>query len=393
MLVLAAITPELVTMRYGASALSVIIPGGRYIDSSVAILYMLAIALSCGWLLHSLTFLSPQMSASRTHRTSQLGIWLPYAIAWALGALFGASQGAATYAWVSLFMAAGVAATSVLSGRQGMTAAALAMSRFLVVASLLAGLLMPARAYAPYSVWPGGWWTGVDRLQGVLPHPNTLGWVAALAIALELFAAKRTRWVFVPLGLLALAQCGSRTAALALVAGLIAALLLWLSQRGTLAPALTLLLGGALGSVAILFALLEGFSLESFNGRLETWKAALTVFSEHPVLGSGPGAYLLAESGSPATGYAHNQVFQTLSELGLIGLAALTIHIIALIRFVRRKSDPYFGLVLVVMWCTMFLSENILRFASTNFVLQIILFQFALYASVEMRRMERRAPP
>ena len=65
---------------------------------------------------------------------------------------------------------------------------------------------------------------------------------------------------------------------------------------------------------------------QASSARAEYWRQALSVFGERPALGTGAGAFALTRlryrSTSYAARHAHGYVVQTLSDLGLLGLAA-----------------------------------------------------------------------
>lgn len=104
----------------------------------------------------------------------------------------------------------------------------------------------------------------------------------------------------------------------------------------------------------------------------------MEAFNANWLLGSGPAAYLVTDGSVASVPYAHNQVLQTAAELGFLGLIGLCLHVIMLVRFVRR-SNSVLGICLLVMWLAMFFSENLLRFAATGFFCQIFFFQLALH--------------
>ncbi len=98
--------------------------------------------------------------------------------------------------------------------------------------------------------------------------------------------------------------------------------------------------------------------------RLAHWNAALSLFSQHMALGSGPGTFrvnsaeLLSKDlyRTPGTreqmfvpGYAHNFLLQTLSDTGVIGLGALLWLIGALtlmgLRTIVRSKDDQLALI------------------------------------------------
>ncbi len=65
------------------------------------------------------------------------------------------------------------------------------------------------------------------------------------------------------------------------------------------------------------------------GGRLEIWATALRMFEDAPLLGTGPGTWMIERVAYQEAGelnwyqpHAHSQYFQTAAELGIVGLAA-----------------------------------------------------------------------
>ena len=84
--------------------------------------------------------------------------------------------------------------------------------------------------------------------------------------------------------------------------------------------------------IAIMAALIIGRRsfAESDNQRLQTWKAAIAMFAQNPILGVGPDGFM-ADLGKEKAGNAHNDILQAAATLGLVGLIAyalFTVHVI-----------------------------------------------------------------
>ena len=84
-------------------------------------------------------------------------------------------------------------------------------------------------------------------------------------------------------------------------------------------------------TVASLFgpAMIDRLAGSGDGGRPTYWATALRMFEEAPLLGQGPGTWMVRRIAFTHTGemdlympHAHNQYFQTAAELGLMGLAA-----------------------------------------------------------------------
>jgi len=382
---LASIVPEINTDRYGQIALTNLLPFAKNILSASGPLYTIALLLSgvivLHWLVSRHKYREFDENGFCGSPGSQARIWFPYIAAWFLSAGFGAVQGATIYALVSVFMTG--SASQMLDRRavgRHLDGILKWPIRAVVVSSLVFGLIAHGRAFAPYAVWPGGWFVGADRLQGVLPHPNTLGWIAALGVIVEiLYRRSKIGMLFAGLAALALVLSGSRTASISLMLGVLGVILLAVSRRSHSAKIFSRFLAPIAVVLVLVFAIADGVSADSFNGRQVTWDAAIKAFAANWLTGSGPGAYLAPDQLVASVPYAHNQILQTAAELGLFGLICLTLHSISLIRFVKNGGNSTLGVALVIMWFVMFAFENPLRFASTGFFPQVFFFQLAIH--------------
>lgn len=79
----------------------------------------------------------------------------------------------------------------------------------------------------------------------------------------------------------------------------------------------------------------------SIQGRLNFWRSGLEIFRDYPLLGTGPGtyAYVHARYQRDVRHYArdaHSIYVQTASEMGVVGLAALAVLLVAIIRLCLR---------------------------------------------------------
>lgn len=245
-----------------------------------------------------------------------------------------------------------------------------------VVAGVLAGLAVAgAHGLSQYllgfdqefSIVSGG--EVVARVQGAFGHPNEFGGFTAALIPLALAVAagrafslrlRALAGVAVALALPALFFTYARGPALALAAGL----LVWVGVlRPRLAlPVAALVVAGAL--VAAPAALKE--RVETTGGsdvtlRSDIWRGAITIYSDHPLLGVGPNNFGRAYSALPAAlpgggqrrllhttqvlvpPYAENLYLHVLAEEGIVGLAAYLALLAAALLTVRRGSrarDP-----------------------------------------------------
>ena len=201
------------------------------------------------------------------------------------------------------------------------------------------------------------------RVTSAFAHPNQMAGflvvLVPLAIALSLRFTRR--WlrilaiVFVPLALAAIIFSYSRGALVGLVA---------LSLLAVRSPRLWPLLCAGLVTMALLSPgvwrdrVAGAGSLDSpeIASRVEIWGAAIDGFAQRPVLGWGlnnfqeiyvslerPGRGYLGSGAFDVPETAHNLYLNTLAEQGLVGLAALIVLGIGILRLtstLRASPDP-----------------------------------------------------
>ena len=209
----------------------------------------------------------------------------------------------------------------------------------------------------------------VERVQGSFGHPNEYGGFLAVLIPLALgiaasrsFSARARSFAGTALLLAvpALFYSYARGPVLALTAGL----MIWVA---VLRPKLALPVAAVIAVGAILVAppaLKERFS-ESTGGdvtlRSDIWRGALTIYSDHPVLGVGPNNFAEAYSALPTElpgaaqrrllhtsqilvpPYAENLYLNILAEQGIVGLTALLVFLVGALLTVYRGArvrDP-----------------------------------------------------
>ncbi len=161
------------------------IPGGGLLLRLVPALAFIVVA-------GSVALLLLRMSYRTCPRDRLLLAAVPYFAAWAFSVLLGRFPGATASAWLAWGAALATLAAPLDAHRKRQFARLLVWS--VVLLSLVAAVKFPSWAYAPYQLWPGGWRTGEPRLQGVMPQPNPLGWIAAFGICIELLREGRLLW-------------------------------------------------------------------------------------------------------------------------------------------------------------------------------------------------------
>ena len=174
----------------------------------------------------------------------------------------------------------------------------------------------------------------------------------------------RYAWLLGATVVVALLLTGTRSA---YVAGVVASVLGIVVLRGrkimgyvtgarpVLKPAhrMAALLGaGAAGAVTLAFApaILHRFGQGGDSVRVDLWRTALTIFLEHPLTGSGPGTWVQLKVAANPEGLpnrifsnAHDLYVQAAAEVGLIGLVAAAVLLLAVTRrlvLAHRQGGP-----------------------------------------------------
>ncbi|GAA4753314.1 hypothetical protein GCM10025783_27760 [Amnibacterium soli] len=266
--------------------------------------------------------------------------------------------------------------------------------RAIVVLSLVSVPLLPGIAYDQECCRE---LFGIERIQGITGHPNTLAILACFAVILELRGG-RLRWLVPELAAMLVAQSTTSWVALAIGLLVIAGRL----GRTTRIVAITV------GLCAIVFALTDRqlvndfFPPEfwTFTGRTTIWQAALAGFFLSPFTGYGPNLldaqYRAQYLGVfDAAGQAHNQIVQTLGGTGLIGLVCLVAVLLGLVRVASRAAGTTAGLsvALVVAFGARLLSETPLNPQGSTATLLLLVAVFGVASSGAAPRTEPRPDP
>jgi tetratricopeptide (TPR) repeat protein len=194
------------------------------------------------------------------------------------------------------------------------------------------------------------WWNLVGAIS--LPPPLRPGWAGLLFGSPNLIATvlilsgplslaiiwRRHRRATIALGAvftLAIVLSGSRSALVGLAFVAVVVVVAGIRRNGGLARfrdrrwAAALLAGSGLGA-ALVPVLAVRFTQGGELLRLDLWRSALTIFSQHPLFGAGPGTWVqLKLEATPAGAtnlvlpHAHDLYVQTLAEVGIVGSMAL----------------------------------------------------------------------
>jgi O-antigen ligase len=122
--------------------------------------------------------------------------------------------------------------------------------------------------------------------------------------------------------------------------------------RGVLIAGLATVMAGGVSFVPArtIERVLTVSNSSNFGNRLPIWEIALRVFSDHPALGIGAGAFLPAGG---ANYVAHNTFLSVLVEQGILGFVVFLGIVGALIAGIwqMRGQGRYAWITLLICWC------------------------------------------
>lgn len=209
---------------------------------------------------------------------------------------------------------------------------------------------------------------GLIQLRGVMPHPNTMGIFAGLAVALGVRqlitdyqdgTRRVSRYAILVLLVImpsafAVLWSQSRTSAISAGVGLLVALLPLQRASWRWVSTVIAAIAGLMVTVPVIVAEATGYN---FNGRDFPWRHSQEVFESSPFIGGGP-QYLTqwwqqmaAPPWKPET--AHNMLMQAVGESGVVGLILL-VALVAGMCVVAVRAVPYdrsWALIIVATFC------------------------------------------
>ncbi|MFJ7293391.1 O-antigen ligase family protein [Streptomyces collinus] len=285
------------------------------------------------------------------------------------------------------------------------------IARVYVWGSLLSIIIAPDWAFeqltsaADLAIFRDYLGLGVGRLAGFTTHPNFLGPVAAVSLALEVhYLFRRRGWVFHALAagaVLLLTQ--SRTAWFCLIALLYVQRVHGRQRRRIPKFALFMsciaLLAGALlmdKTQMLLADVMSDGEIGTLNGRTLAWNYAMSELRQNPLTGYGPDIfsieYRIGVMRDPSlfwVGQAHNQAFQTLGAYGIIGFIGLISFLSVMLVHSKRTSRETAGLLLAlqVMILIRCLTESPMeRLGGLSCNLTLLALNWALLLSAQEHR-------
>ncbi len=247
-----------------------------------------------------------------------------------------------------------------------------------LVGSLLAMVVAPKFAF---ETGYAGLIPGLTiRLYGLASHPNSLGPIAVLYLALEYYQpSKKFRLAGIASALAVMLFAQSKTAYVAFAALIVIASYFFFLRPGGRGGAsqyrnqfqaligLACLSVGILGSIAFVLYLADigpgdrimsalgrrtSGDLSTFTGRTLIWDITLKVWRANPLFGYGPTIWnqeFRDFYGLSYVGQAHNQFIQTLGESGAIGLLGLCLYLLSLTRVALKTAFVTYGASLAIL--------------------------------------------
>lgn len=291
-----------------------------------------------------------------------LGALYGLGVALALGSAVGAPTASLAVGGLALALVCHAAWLSYVERPEETLGRLRLIARGIVAISLVGALVAPGWAFMPGTarLLP------VDRLTGVMQHPNALAVVACVALALEL-VRPRARWYRLFFGLSASALLLTQsTTGLLLLLVIPLVVLLGTKPSWRVPVIFSVATAGAIAALTlnvttILFDTFGVERLASFSGRTDIWDYAWGVIAENPWFGQG--TFFLSEqdrllhlgAGLQQASNAHNQLVQTLGEGGLIGGLSLGVLFLATAwtAWSQRSIDGYGR---VALWLAVWVS-------------------------------------
>lgn len=231
------------------------------------------------------------------------------------------------------------------------------LGAYVSIGSTLLNYLAGNEAYA----FSGGRYAGSNLNAGDLALILALGLPMAWHLAVSAGTGKRSyvlklvNYAYIPLSLFAILLTASRMALFAVVPALVFIIgsfsQLKLSSRILALAALT-------GSLLVLQSHIPQSSIDrlattsssiaaaDLGGRMALWRAGITAFSQHPLLGVGSGAFRTVNEFG---GAVHNTFLSVLAELGIIGFALFVIILVIVVYQALHQPKRYSRLWLAVL--------------------------------------------
>ena len=206
-------------------------------------------------------------------------------------------------------------------------------------------------------------WLGIPgRNFGIFAHPNILGGAAVASCLFLLGDSRRNRLkLFIPVPILCIFKCGSRTSMIELIVGIII-LLSFNSKKITKQVksirvdypiVVAIFLMGFLGAAISYFVTTIRFlDSQSLTGRVSIWQTSLEITRSNSLLGLGWGWQERAVQSQLLNFWessAHNQILEFLFSTGVLGLFIYLVLLIKGIIFFTEMSSIQKSLFVTIL--------------------------------------------
>jgi O-antigen ligase len=255
----------------------------------------------------------------------------------------------------------------------------------LLIVALVGFVLMP-QTFSQIETRPG--FILPRTLGSPYAHSNGLSSMAALVsvyafaeLLTDTLGKHRRLWTTLAcLGVLGVLLASGRQGVVMWVAAMAVLLLVCRRRWFVLLLAPTAIAVGVIYRDAILAALSRGqqsVTLVTWSGRLNFWRAALDVWSQHPWLGYGFGAggrfVALKSIGSDASGSLHSGYLEALTGVGALGVIPLAVALVLVtvwaVRALRERRQVPLAILLIPLLLRTFVSEGFAAWLDTEFLI------------------------
>jgi len=239
-----------------------------------------------------------------------------------------------------------------------------------VIGSMLAVVLIPE--FSVLRDDPNSYLNGT-RLYGISSHPNALGPIAFLYLALDFFIDKPSRFKLIKRALAFCVVVWAQSKGIWFVALVAAAIYMLfrfepqgtaindlsnvayrIRKRSFLILSILFIASSALAGFLLFFSPTLPKNVVTLTGRVELWAATLAQWGVNPVFGYGPGLwddafrYSYFREDNVYAGHAHNMFIQALGATGLIGFFSLLFYVFAQYKIAVNSYLRFSGLSLVI---------------------------------------------
>jgi O-Antigen ligase len=238
---------------------------------------------------------------------------------------------------------------------------------------------------------------GLDgRWAGPFVHPNFAGPVGAFLVVFGATRRGARRLVFMSVGILVILLAGSRSAAIAALAGLVVLVMArWLVRPSRVPRVVRAVLVSAPLVLAAVYVFVRNPGL---TGRTSVWPDMVTLWQKAPVLGIGDQGFAEAiDSGALPiwAHHAHDVLLDALVRTGVVGFAlVLALMTLATVITARAaRSGSFVGIAIVGMLLVGGLADTILHWRYLTVPSTALLLAVLIAAGATSDEAETRVEP